>query len=278
MENRAAIVAYDGASFTGFQSQKSGRSVQDALENALKIILRQDVTIHGSGRTDSGVHATGQVVSFSAENIPDAYRLLRGVNALLPASVAVHNVFAVPEWFHPRFSCIAREYEYLIWNHPTPSVFWKGRALWARNLLPVQELHDELQSLIGEHDFAAFTKAVYREENTNRYVDLISLDYVTSPGFEDGNLVSFKIRGNAFLHNMIRVITGSMLDRARGKLKINLRKILDSRDRNKAGNTAPPEGLYFRRAYYPEPLQYVDGLSILENYPIFAPRAVGPGK
>lgn len=287
MIHRALIVEYDGTEFVGFQYQKDGRSIQGELERAIGIILRQPVKISGSGRTDSGVHATGQVVSFSLDSslhtkssekvLNDDHRFLNGLNALLPADVAVRKIVHVPHWFHPRFSCIAREYEYLIWNHPARSAIWNGKALWIRSDIQVDSLHTELQGLVGEHDFASFTRAEYIQENTVRYIDHISLRRIPDPHSGSENLIRFRIRGNAFLHNMIRIIVGTILDRSMGKLDLSFGEILRAKSRFSAGRTVSPVGLYFRHAYYPSKLEGVDGLEILREYPIFTRRALGDG-
>ncbi len=273
----ALTVEYDGSSLSGFQLQKDAPSVQGELERALSTLLREEVRINGSGRTDAGVHATGQVAGFHSRTpLPEPRRALYALNAILPSSVSIRHLTPVPEWFHPRFSCLAREYEYLILNQTARPVHMRGKVLWFRDPIPVEELHEELQEILGERDFAAFTKEVYKEENTFRYVDVAELRRQVDPLFHEAELVIFRIRGNAFLHNMIRILVGTMLDRSRGKIQESLGSILASKERGRAGHTASPDGLYFRHAYYPE-VEGASGLLSLPEYPRFARRHQAPG-
>lgn len=265
----ALVCEYDGGDFAGFQTQKDRPTIQAALESALSTVLRTEIRVQCAGRTDAGVHASGQVVSFSTpDNVEDCDRLLRSLNALLPPAIAVQKVIDVPPRFHARFSCVAREYEYLIWNRPERSVHLRGRALWFRNPLPVEELDRELQEIRGERDFVALTKMEYRGESTIRYLDRISLFRSENSLNRSTGLVILQIRGNAFLHNMIRILVGTLLERSRGRIRGTVREVVDSGNRLLAGPTIGPEGLYFRRAYY----QSVSGavrLPLLDDYPVF---------
>lgn len=275
MPRYALLVEYDGTDLCGFQMQGDCPTVQGELERALGILLRESVSVHGAGRTDAGVHATGQVAVFESRSpLPPERRAVYALNSLLPRSIAVRFVEEVPAWFHARFSCLAREYEYLLWNAPHRPVHAASRMTWFRDPIPVEELNGELLALLGEHDFASFTRAEYREENTTRYLDRIELRRERDLVSNADAVVVFRIRGNAFLHNMIRILVGTILDRARGRLALSPGEILESRDRRLAGQTAPPGGLYFRHAYYP-PMEGLHRLSTIENYPRFTKRA-GP--
>ena len=273
----ALIVQYDGAAFAGFQLQQNIPTVQGELEKALATALREKVILHVSGRTDTGVHASGQVVSFAcSREYIDEYRLLSSLNALMPDSVSAMGLTPVPSDFNARFSCVAREYEYLIYNGPMRSTHWKDRALWLRNPMDLTFLNAELQTILGQRDFGAFTRAAYRDETTIRYIDRASIEYIPDPLTGSDDLVSFKIRGNAFLHNMIRIIVGTLVDLTRGRLEGSLLDIVESKDRLRAGQTAPSMGLYFRRAYY-HPVPAFDGkevrhLRISPDYPLFGKR------
>ena len=272
----ALIVAYDGALYRGFQMQNDGPTVQGVLESALSILARHPVRVSGSGRTDSGVHATGQVVGFILEEpVADPERFLRSLNGILRGGVQILRLIRVPLNFHPRFSCLAREYEYLLWTAPGRPVHLAGKCLPVTTRLDLDSLNGELAGLIGEGDFAAFTREEYRKENTFRYIDTIELS--RRPDAVSGeDLVVFRIRGNAFLHNMIRILVGTVLDRARGKIPLTLKELQESGDRKKTGTTAPPDGLFFRHAYYP-PVEGVEGLKTLTDYPVFAPRVIPGG-
>lgn len=269
----ALIVEYVGTAFHGFQFQDGPRTVQAELEQALAVFLREEVRLSCCGRTDAGVHATGQVVGFRC-NAPglEEHRLLTGLNALLPDDLIVRRMTPVPVDFHPRYSCLAREYEYLIWNDAFPPGLWRDRVWWFRKPLPVAELNAELQEIVGHRDFQAFTRVERRDDTTWRYVDLATLESLERPPAVDPavNLVRFRIRGNAFLHNMVRILVGTLVDRADGKLKARLPEILASGDRLQAGQTAPAQGLYFKHAYYaPDPGRR--HLRTLDDYPVFRP-------
>ena len=272
----ALIVEYIGTAFHGFQFQDGPRTVQAELERALAVFLREQVRLSCCGRTDAGVHATGQVVGLRcAQSDLDEHRLVTGLNALLPNDLVVRRMSPVPDDFHPRFSCVAREYEYLIWNDPTPPGLWRDRVWWLRETLPVAELHAELQQILGHRDFQAFTRVEHKDETTQRYVDLAELTLDTNPpaATSGPRLLRFRIRGNAFLHNMVRILVGTLMDRGAGKVSLTLGEILESGDRLAAGQTAPAHGLYFRHAYY-APVAGARHLAILEGYPNF--RTVPP--
>lgn len=263
----AIVVAYDGTPFAGFQRQAGSPTVQEELERAIGIVLRSPVTILPCGRTDSGVHATGQVASFDSDPIPDLRRAYLSINSVLSNAVRVESISAVPDDFHPRFSCVAREYEYLIWNAHTLSPHIRGRALWFRTPIHIDEMQSELSELYGERDWAAFTRFEYKDKKTTRYVDRIVLKEVPEP-VTSGRLVSLSIRGNAFLHNMIRILVGTVLDRTRGKINRRIVEIQREGNRLLSGQTAPAHGLYFRTAYF-DPIPGVTTLATLSDYPRF---------
>ena len=269
-----ATVAYDGPRFAGFQRQNDAQTVQGSLEEALLTIYKENITVQGCGRTDSGVHATGQVVSFAVPNQRD--RLLPSLNALTPEGLSILNVDPAPSDFHPRFQCIAREYEYLIHRSNLRHPFLEGRVWRNKEAPEASALRSMTPELLGERDFGAFTRPEYLQEPTRRYLDriLVRNQYDRISGQW---LLSIRIRGNAFLHNMIRIMVGTMLQLAKEQPgeegRDILRGILESRDRNRAGPTAPASGLYFRRAYYPADRSFQEaGLCTLSGYPEFRSR------
>ena len=264
----ALTVTYDGRDFAGFQLQSGPPTVQGVLEHALGIVLRSAVRLNCAGRTDAGVHAVGQVVSFeTAAAIPAPERLRHAVNSILPHTVKITHVHDVPGDFHARFSCRAREYVYLFSCGPAPPVHWRGRAGHLREIPQLEALNGELSGMLGERDWAAFTRVALSDETTMRYVDLARLELLAPP--EEGQpLLRLRLRANAFLHNMIRILVGTLVDRASGRLGESLPEILESKDRLRAGPTASPEGLYFTRAYYSVELA-ASGLAVLPDYPVF---------
>ncbi len=280
--NFAVTVSYNGAAFSGFQLQDGEPTVQYELEKAFGLLLKHPVRFSVSGRTDAGVHATGQVAGFTIEEkdlqpavisrfIENLPSFRKSVNAVLPRTVSVDHLNLMPPDFHVRFSCMAREYEYLIWNSSTKPVHFSESLLWFRHPIDTESLNLEMQKILGERDFQAFTRADYIEENTVRYLDTLELsvknDLFRPP---DGNLISFRVRGNAFLHNMIRIITGTILDKTKGLIQDSFEDILLSKDRLRAGHTALAAGLFFRKAYYSR--RFTEGTSLHpapEGYPVF---------
>lgn len=264
----ALILEYDGSRYAGFQVQKNARTIQGEIEQALTVLFKEPISIYFAGRTDAGVHASGQVVSFDLEETQagrsqikarfrkNPFLLGPSLNGLLEKDISVRNVTCVKSDFHPRYSCIARKYEYLIWNHTLRSSLWHGRALWLRQKINLERISRELTSILGLHDFSAFSPQakIYKDPRRHIYsADLLRKGERESPS--PWGLLSFQICANSFLHNMIRILVGTLLEMNAGRIKDSLRDILEQRERKKAGATAPPLGLYFRRAYYPAGLE-----------------------
>ncbi len=264
---RALIVEYDGGSFAGYQLQDGVPTIQGELERALATILREPVRTTCAGRTDAGVHSVGQVVSFVSKNEPpENWILRRSMNGLLPNSISVRSAMSAPLDFHPRFTCYAREYDYVFWRSSVRPAIWRGRTHWVYTPLPIDELNVELAELQGEHDFQAFTRHEHRDKVTIRYMHRAQL----LPGADCGwpaEAVVLRVCANAFLHNMIRILAGALQDRGEGRLERRLIDVIASRTRLAAGRTAPPEGLYFRAAYYPR-IAGMDDLASLPDFPV----------
>ncbi|HMV42590.1 MAG TPA: tRNA pseudouridine(38-40) synthase TruA [Leptospiraceae bacterium] len=253
MPSSVLILEYDGPQFNGFQKQESAKrvTVQGKLETILSQILRENITLVAAGRTDAGVHAKGMAVSFTSQNPIQNYgKLILSVNAIagLEGGLAVLTANEVPDGFHARFSCTEREYEYKILNTQTPHPLLKERALWFKNKIDFNLLQREMESLIGKHDFASFTKKSVLETYTSTERRITKIEIKEDEELK--NLFKIVIRGTGFLHNMVRILVGTLLDIARGKIRSSVLEILESLDRTKAGKTAPPYGLYFVRAYY----------------------------
>ncbi len=253
----ALLLQYNGSGFYGFQRQTSLRSVQGSLETALEIILREKVKVTGAGRTDTGVHALGMVVSFfSSQPIQNYHKMISSLNALTVEEVFVIAGMEAPEKFNARFSCTEREYEYWILNTRFPNPLLKERAVWIHTPLDLSRIQGELQSILGKNDFKSFAKATsVKEKPTERFISHASL----VKSLDWNGLLKIKIRGSGFLHNMIRILVGSILQISHEKLKMGIREIMEKQDRKMAGSTLPPFGLYFYRAYYQQ-FPEVEGL------------------
>ncbi len=248
----ALLVQYDGTRFNGWQRQAEGRTVQEELEKALHVLLRERVQLTASGRTDTGVHACGQVVHFTMGSDIPLQRLCIGLNGILEEDVSVLNAYQVPESFHARYSALAREYLYVIYNNRQRSPFLVNRAMWISSPLDADYLHSAAQYLIGENDFASFCKRASSREGTIRRIEEIEV-------MREGDTIRIRIRGNAFLHNMVRIIVGTLLKMHREKARPEIiADILKKRDRNASGPTALAKGLYLHKVYYDPPLDTME--------------------
>ncbi|MDH4140922.1 MAG: tRNA pseudouridine(38-40) synthase TruA [Coriobacteriia bacterium] len=248
----ALTLAYDGAPFAGFARQRDQTTVQGRIEEVLQTVLRRDVETVGAGRTDTGVHALGQVVSFeSAGDEPEPAELLRSLNALAgPEIVAKQLRFARPG-FSARFDAIEREYRYRIVDGPTPPLFLREVAWWNKRKLDVEAMSEASRALIGEHDFRSFCVAESAEgKSTVRAVKSVQVERAVEAGEE---CLVLKIVGNAFLHSMVRVLAGTLAEVGSGRRSREwVAEVLAARDRAAAGQTAPAHGLTMWRVSYPE--------------------------
>lgn len=252
MRKFALVVEYDGTDFAGFQLQRTARTVQGALEQALLSVTREAVRVAGAGRTDAGVHAWGQVVSFATGSRWEASELLRALNAVLPEDVAVLRCIEVPDSFHARFSAARREYVYRILNRPFRSALERRRAWHVAWPLDEAVMHQGCLALEGRHDFASFSGAG-RRERTIRTVWAASCQRA-------GDEIRMKITADAFLPHMVRNIVGTLIWLGTGKLDLaRFVEILRAGDRSLAGPTAPPWGLYLAGVDYGEEWQGVIG-------------------
>ncbi|HQL82970.1 MAG TPA: tRNA pseudouridine(38-40) synthase TruA [Spirochaetota bacterium] len=245
----AITVQYDGSAFNGWQAQLGGRTVQDEIEKAIRVLLKEETRVVASGRTDSGVHALGQVVHFNTDSDISLQRLCIGMNGILPRDMAVVNGYDVPSDFHARFGPVEREYRYLIHNHPLRTPFMMYRAMWVQEKLDLKYLRAVAAYCTGEMDFSSFCKKrEAKEKNTVRRIDRITVE-------REVDLIRIEIVGNAFLHNMVRILVGTMLKMHRNSMEPeSVGDILAACDRESSGATAPPYGLYLVRVSYDPPL------------------------
>ncbi|MDR2492930.1 MAG: tRNA pseudouridine(38-40) synthase TruA [Coriobacteriales bacterium] len=251
----ALTVAYDGSGFKGFARQPGQVTVQGAIEQALLTLFRREVLTTGAGRTDSGVHALGQVVSFNlgADEIDgrSLVKLQASLNALTPDGLTVRALSERPPGFSARFSARSREYRYRVITSSTPPVFLARYAWWVPSdgPLDVNAMRRAAAFLVGEHDFKAFCVASSAEgATTMRRIEQVFLFGVQHLG-ESGIVI--QVVGNAFLHSMVRVIAGSLVEVGRGSREPEwVGEALASRDRRAAGPTAPAHGLTFWRVSY----------------------------
>lgn len=239
-----ATVEYDGTDFAGFQWQHETRTVQGALEAALAQRTGQAVRLAGAGRTDAGVHALGQIISFQAETRIPVERMALALNSALPPDVSVRKVEAVTDTFHARFSASSRLYAYLILNRQTPSALLRRYSAFCPFLLDAEAMQAGAGALLGEQDFAAFANELEPGQPTFREVTRCQVGRYR-------NLVIVRIEANAFLRGMVRAIVGTLMEVGTGKRDpASIAAILNSRDRKQAGPSAPPQGLCLLKVRY----------------------------
>lgn len=241
-------VQYDGTPWEGWQTQRSGKTVQDQLEAALLKFTLTSVTTTCAGRTDAGVHALEQVVHFDTDLDRQPISWVRGLNAFLPPSIAVRWSCQAPfdpmHEFHARFSARSRTYQYVLYNNPVRSPVLAGRAGWAFRALDVGRMRTASAALVGTHDFSAFRSSACQAKSPVKTMHDIRID-------RRGDLIVFTLHANAFLHHMVRNIVGSLIYTGSGRQSAEwLRQVLESGDRHAAAPTFMPEGLYLTRIDY----------------------------
>ena len=241
----AAIVEYDGTEYAGWQSQEHSTSIQDAVQAAISFVAGEPVVVICAGRTDSGVHATGQVIHFdtNARRTPRAWVL--GANTKLSPAIALQWAGEVTLGFHARHRAIRRIYRYCILNRSARSALQRTRSAWIHRPLDAAAMHGAAQALVGEHDFSAFRSVECQSKTTVRRVERIEVR-------REGDYVWMEIAANAYLHHMVRNIVGTLLAVQReGDPAAAMSRVLAGGERRFAGATAPAAGLYLWSVEYP---------------------------
>jgi tRNA pseudouridine38-40 synthase len=244
MARIALGIEYDGSRFLGWQTQPGGGAVQDALEAALGAIAGAPVNVTAAGRTDRGVHARSQVIHFDTEAMRPGSAWVRGVNALLPDTVAVLWSHQVDAQFHARYSALSRTYRYELLNRAVRPALAASRIGWFHRPLNLEKMRAAAEYLVGEHDFSAFRSSECEAKTPVRTLHALQID-------AHGERVEFVLRANAFLHHMVRNIVGTLVYVGKGKHPPEwVRQVLDSRNRAMAAPTFGPEGLYLEKIQY----------------------------
>jgi len=238
-----AVVAYDGTEMAGFQLQAGQRTVQKVLEDALETITQETIRVVGAGRTDSGVHALGQVVAFHTNWRHSVGELMRAWNAVLPGDVAVLSVQEAEREFHPRFDAKSRWYRYSVWNHAVRNPLIRRTSMWVHETLALELMAGAASLLVGEHDYATFGSPP-QGSNTVRHV-------LRATWSREGSMLYLDIEANAFLYRMARSIAGTLLQVGAGTLTVaQFGAQFRAADRSLAGPTAPASGLCLMAVYY----------------------------
>jgi tRNA pseudouridine38-40 synthase len=235
---------YDGANYHGWQLQHNAPTVQGAIEAVLQRLLNQPVRVRVAGRTDTGVHAIGQVLTFTPPKALDLPRFQHSVNALLPPDIAFKHIEEVPDTFNPRRDAIRRTYQYRIWNQQWRSPLWARYSWHFPYPLDVSAMNTAASLLIGDHDFSSFQGSDSEDRNPHRTI-------FRSTVRSDDNFLLYDIEGRSFLRHMVRNIVGTLVDVGRGAIHVeDFARIFAARDRTHAGLNAPPRGLCLMEVKY----------------------------
>ncbi len=254
MKNLKLKIAYDGTKYNGWQKQgNTDNTIQEKLESTIGRFVGEEIEIAGSGRTDAGVHATGQVANFKLSNpafekLITQYSGLSGVrnalNEFLPKDIKIITVEEVNERFHARLNATKKHYSYTIDNGDVPEIFLRKYMMYVSEKINVDRMKQAAEYLVGEHDFKCFCANRKMKKSTVRTIYKIDIS-------EENGIITIDYYGNGFLYNMVRIMTGTLIETGLSKKEPeSVKEILESLDREKAGFTAPPYGLFLREVFY----------------------------
>ncbi|MEG0545648.1 MAG: tRNA pseudouridine(38-40) synthase TruA [Oscillospiraceae bacterium] len=244
MKNFLIALMYDGSNYHGWQVQENAITVQSTLQDAVEKILGKRENIVGCSRTDSKVHANMFCCNMKTEKDIKPEKLKKALNALLPNDISVKFCGEVPLEFHARYDCISKEYKYLIINTDYRNPFYENRAYFYSYPIDATMLNEEIKAFIGINDFSAFCAAGSSVDDKVREIKDAKIE-------RKGDIIEITFLGDGFLYNMVRIMVGTLLDINSGKIKRNqIENIIKSKNRNNAGATAPPEGLYLNKVNY----------------------------
>ncbi len=245
MKRYVACIEYDGSAYKGWQRQPHAISVQGVLENAISTVANQPVEVICAGRTDTGVHAVGQIIHFDTNVLRSCYNWLRGINSNLPPDVSIRWVQEIQEDFHARFSALQRHYRYVISNHTVCPAILRNHTSWQHQPLDQELMHKAASCLVGTYDFTSFRASRCQAKTAIREIKSLVV-------IRQGNFIYIDITANAFLHHMVRNIAGTLMQVGCGeKHPLWIKQLLEQKDRCQAGMTASPAGLYLQGVDYP---------------------------
>lgn len=250
MKNYKMVIAYDGTRYDGWQKQgNTEKTIQGKLELILEKMVGQPVEVHGSGRTDAGVHSKGQVANFHIDTKLSCEEIQNYLNMYLPKDIGVLSVTEVPERFHSRLHAVGKTYEYCIITSKVPHVFERNYVYFYEKPLDVYAMRQASLSLIGEHDFLGFCSLKKMKKSSIRTITSIEIEEIQMQGVQDE--IRITVTGNGFLYNMVRIIVGTLIEIGAGNKKSeDIETILKTKNRQLAGMTAPASGLSLKEVYY----------------------------
>lgn len=245
MRNIRIKLTYEGTKYQGWQRQESsGNTIQGKMEQLLSRILGEKIEINGSGRTDAGVHALGQVVNFHTSSKMSVEEMLAKMNEYLPADIGVVEIKEVDERFHARLNAVGKRYRYRVWNSSIPNVFWRRYAYTVTDSLDLEAMRKAAKLLEGEHDFKSFTSTKKGKKSTIRRIDSIVIN-------EKDGMIEFVFTGDGFLYHMVRILVGTLLEVGMGsRAAESMPEILEAKSREKAGYLVPSHGLVLEEVFY----------------------------
>ena len=245
MRNIKIVLAYDGTRYNGWQRQENtDNTIQGKLEQLISRMTGEATEIDGSGRTDGGVHARGQVANFRTSSRMSCGEMMNYMNEYLPQDIAVLEVKDASERFHSRLNVKRKTYCYQIWNSSVPNVFARKYSYQVPEKLDLKKMKEASEYLLGTHDFKSFCARKKMKKSTVRMIESITFE-------KQGNMIVLTYKGNGFLYNMVRILTGTLIEVGRGERSPeSVKEALESLERANAGFTAPPQGLFLARVDY----------------------------
>lgn len=245
MRNIKLTIEYDGKRYLGWQRLgDSEKTIQEKVEGVIKLLTGEEIEVVGSGRTDAGTHARGQVANFKTAHQMSLPEMQQFFNRYLPQDIVVNKIEEVPERFHARYHAKGKQYSYYVWNNAIPSVFARNTSFHCPQPLDLEKMQQAAEKLIGTHDFIGFSALKKSKKSTVRTIDEITIT-------PEGDLLRFTFKGNGFLHKMVRILTGTLIAIGDGTLPSEvIDQVLAEKVRQAAGETVPSHGLFLDEVYY----------------------------
>lgn len=244
-------IAYDGTNYSGWQRQRHDVTIQGEIERCLAVMAREDISLHGAGRTDAGVHAQGMVAHFDCKSRIRDNEFMRGLNSMLPKAIRILNASTCSPDFHSRFSSIGKKYQYHIYTGSVQPPHMRLYSHHVTGTLDMNTIGACLKSTTGMHDFASFENSGSRDKNFTGGRGAVRTIYTAQYMVPSKNQLIFEFTGDGFLKNMVRNLVGTILEAGRGKISTDeYREIVEAKDRSTGGPTAPAHGLFLMEVFY----------------------------